>query len=187
MHEITKHNPDKLIDLLTERLTFERAAVRLYDSVMEKMRAEGDGITKQMMRDVEEFRDQEKQHEEWLEEQIRDLGGDTETKTEMAMLIETESQGIEQVILDGDTEIPHLFHALLTAELVDNTGWELLVELAEEANDDDARRVFRRFLHEEEDHLAFVRAAVRELTKEELLGKRARLPSEEVASQPSAY
>ena len=185
MQEITKHNRDKLIDLLTERLTFERAAVRLYDSIGEKMRAGGDGVTQRMMRNIEEFRDQEEAHGEWLEEQIRDLGGDTEAKTERSKLIETESQGIEEIIVDGDNEISHLFHALLTAELVDNTGWELLVQLADEAGDDDARRVFRRFLHEEEDHLAFVRTAVRELTKEELLGKPARPASEEVPP-PSA-
>ncbi len=40
-----------------------------------------------------------------------------------------------------------MFHALFAAELVDNAGWDLLVQLADEADDDEARRAFKKRLH----------------------------------------
>ena len=66
--------------------------------------------------------------------------------------------------------LPVFVHALLTAELVDNAGWQLLLELADEADDLEARQAFRRRLHEEEDHLIFTRRLVERLTRKELLG-----------------
>ncbi|WP_437322405.1 DUF892 family protein [Sorangium sp. So ce394] len=178
MQKLAQVNKDKAIDLLNERLTFERASVKLYDSTIQKVGRTADPTLLNLLDRLREHRNQEKEHEEWLEEQIRALGGDAHAETEMSRLIEIESRGLEQVVLDGDQNPAHLFHALLTAELVDNAGWQLLLELADEADDAEAREAFRCRLHEEEDHLVLTREVVERLTRKELLGA----PDEAIAA-----
>jgi hypothetical protein len=67
--------------------------------------------------------------------------------------------------------------ALLTAELIDNAGWELLLELADDADDADARREFRKRAHHEEEHLLFARRAVVACSRRTLLGQAVQLPT----------
>ncbi len=177
MQDLMKYNPEKVIDFLTERLVFERTGVKLYDAIVAKIEATGDDNLRRMLDPMREHRDEEKEHEEWLEEQIRALGGDAHGTTEMSDLVTRESKGIADVILDGDNDISHLFHALLTAELADNAGWDLLVQLADEAGDHSAKRQFKKRLHEEEDHLIFVRRAVEKLACHVVLGEDVRMPT----------
>jgi bacterioferritin (cytochrome b1) len=177
MHKLGESNLGKVIDILTERLEYERAGVRLYDSIIVKMQASGDPQIAKMLDQMMEHRDQEKEHEEWLEAKIRALGGDAHTKTEMAMLVARESKGIEEVIHDGDPDIAHLFHALLAAELVDNAGWDLLTKLADEAGDRELKKEFKKRLHEEEEHLLFVRKVVERFARRDVLGESISMPS----------
>jgi len=177
MEKLTQYNPQKVIDLLTERLTFERNGVKLYDAIIDKMSLSNDDSVARMIEQMQEYRDEEKEHEEWLEDQVRALGGDTEQLTEMAELVMRESKGIDDVVLDGDNDVFHLLHALLTAELADNAGWDLLVALADEAGDRDAKKAFKSRLHDEEEHLAFVRRAVERLARREVLGEEVALPT----------
>ena len=177
MDKLAHQHPDKVIDYLTERLVFERDGVKLYDAILAKMRVSGDEEVRRMLDQMQEHRDQEKEHEEWLEEQIRSLGGDAHGTTEMSELVTREAKGIDDVILDGDNEIAHLFHALLTAELADNAGWDLLVTLADEAGDRDARRQFKKRLHEEEEHLIFVRRVVERFARRQVLGEVVAMPT----------
>jgi ferritin-like metal-binding protein YciE len=86
----------------------------------------------------------------------------------MSKLVERESQGIEKVVQE-DSELPHLFHALLAAELVDNAGWDLLVQLADEAGDRQAKKEFRKRLNEEAEHLVVVRRALEKNILKEVL------------------
>jgi bacterioferritin (cytochrome b1) len=178
MDELAAKNRDKVLDLLNERCAFERTAVKLYDAIVAKIRRANQAEFTRMLAQMQEHRDQEKEHEEWLEEQIRALGGDPHAETEHVQLTAKESQGILAVILNGDPEIPHLFHALLVAELADNAGWDLLVELAEEADDDKAKRAFKKRLHEEEEHLIFVRRAMERFAREEVLGEQVAMPTQ---------
>jgi len=175
MKKLVQFNRNKVIDFLTERLTFERSAFKLYDTILEKMRRLADPEMDRLAGPLKEHREQEKVHVEWLQAQIRKLGGDAHGTTELSALATREALGIEEVIAK-DAEIPHLLHALLAAELVDNAGWDLLVELADEAGDREARKSFRRYLEEEERHLAFVRKAIAEYAKSEVLGQPADLP-----------
>jgi rubrerythrin len=177
MEKLSKHNPQKVIDLLTERLTFERSGVKLYDAIIEKMNLSTEEGVVDMVDQMREHRDQEKEHEEWLEDCVRQLGGDAHAETEMSAVVTRESKGIEDIILDGDNDIFHLFHALLTAELADNAGWDLLVSLADEAGDRDAKKAFKKRLHEEEEHLVFMRRAVERLARREVLGEEVSLPT----------
>ncbi|HEY6909362.1 MAG TPA: hypothetical protein VI356_08335, partial [Myxococcales bacterium] len=120
---------------------------------------------KALVGQVQAHRDEEHEHEEWLEEQIRALGGDARALSEHAVLARAEAEGVERVMRRDDS-IPHDFHALLTAELADNAGWDLLVQLADEFGDSKAKKEFKKRLHEEEEHLLFVRKTLLELTKE---------------------
>ena len=175
MEQLARHDRSKVIDFLNERLAFERAGVKLYDRVLEAMREAQDENVARMMREMQEHRDEEKEHEEWLEAQIRALGGDAHAETPKSRLVERESKGIEEVVM-SDAELPHLFHALLAAELVDNAGWDLLAAIADEAGDHAAKREFKKRLHQEEDHLLFLRKAVERLSFGEVLGEDAKLP-----------
>jgi bacterioferritin (cytochrome b1) len=174
MQKLAGKNVLRVIDLLNERLAFERAGVKLYDKILERMKS--DPQVARMIDQMREHREQEKEHEEWLEEQIRALGGDARTPSEKSILVQAESQGIEHVI-ERDPSLPHDFHALLTAELADNAGWDLLVQLADEVGDRDAKKEFKKRLHEEEEHLLFVRKAVEQFAKEEILGEPQKMPT----------
>jgi len=174
MQKLAGTNVSRVIDLLNERLTFERSGVKLYDKILERMR--NDPQAAPMVEQMQEHRDEEKEHEEWLEEQIRALGGDARSPSEKSILVRAESQGIEHVI-ERDAQLPHDFHALLIAELADNAGWDLLVQLADEVGDRDAKKEFKKRLHEEEEHLLFVRHAVEQFAKDEVLGERETMPS----------
>ncbi len=174
--QIEKGNGSQVLDLLTERLAFERAGVKLYDRCLEVMRGTAnDENVQRMIPEMQEHRDEEKEHEEWLEAQIRALGGDAHAETSKSRLVTRESKGIEEVVM-SDAELPHLLHAMLAAELVDNAGWDLLAQVADEAGDGKAKRAFKQRLHEEEDHLLFIRKAVEKLSFREVLGEDVKLP-----------
>ena len=176
MAKLADFDRSKVIDVLNERLAFERAGVKLYDRVLEVARASTDENVQRMLDELQKHRDEEKEHEEWLEEQIRSLGGDAHGETDRSRLVTRESRGIEEVVM-SDAELPHLLHALLAAELVDNAGWDLLAQIADEAGDREARREFKKRLHEEEDHLLFLRKAMEKLSFQEVLGRPEKLPS----------
>lgn len=169
MQKLARHNRDKLIDILSERLACERAGVKLYDVVLSKMKNMTDPVSVRLYAPLEDFRGHEKEHEEWLESQLRTLGATGHEHTDRADLVQRESIGIERVVR-GDDDVVHLVHALLTAELIDNSGWELLLELADDADDDVARREFRKRLHEEAEHLSALRLAMLSIVRREVLG-----------------
>jgi rubrerythrin len=212
MEKLAQRNREKVIDLLAERLAFERTSVKLYEKVLARMRtgahapesgdystyglsgyrsdalsAAHDDISReqgrpgstqaspapalaQLLPRIEKVRDQEKEHEQWLEACIRSLGGDPRRKTERSKLTARETSGIEEVVM-RDAELPHLLHALLAAEEVESAGWDLLAELANEAGDDDARSQFEKRLQEERQHLDLLREAVRAYSAREILGE----------------
>jgi rubrerythrin len=167
MKKLAAKNLGRVLDLLHERLAFERAGVKLYETILARMQSSGDPRVQKVLPHIERNRNEEKEHEEWLEEQIRALGGDDHAPSEKSILVTTESEGIEHVVM-RDPNLLHDFHALLTAELADNAGWELLVELAAEFGDRDAKKEFKKRLHEEQKHLLCVHEAVTELSKQEM-------------------
>ncbi|MDC0713234.1 DUF892 family protein [Stigmatella sp. ncwal1] len=178
MRKLAEKNPEKLVDLLQERLTFERTSVKLYDRVLSLMASSGEAQVHAMLDTMQAHRDEEAEHQEWLEEQIRALGGDVNGETELSRLVTAEARGIEQVILAQEPQLPHLFHALMAAELVDNAGWDLLVCLAEDADDDEALDTFGVRLAEEEDHLEFLRQTLTRYAENRVLGGVLHLPTE---------
>ena len=172
MDKLSAKNRAKLIDYLTERLTFERSGVELYERVLQKVRASPAPEHQAMLVQLEEYRDDERDHAQWLAGQIEALGGDAQAQSEMAHLVQAEARGVRDLVLQGDAEIPHLLHALFVAELVDNAGWEILMELADGAGDREAKRQFKKRYQDEEDHLSFLRRAVERLAVQQVVGER---------------
>jgi len=167
MRKLAERNVGRAIDLLNERLAFERTGVRLYDRMLLRMRLAENGEVQRMVDRMQRYRDQEREHEEWLEDQIRALGGDDHVPTEKSVLVLAETQGIERVV-HRDPRLDHDFHALLTAELADTAGWDLLVRMAEHFGDREAQREFRQRLREEQEHVLFVRKVVERFLEREL-------------------
>ena len=167
MRKLAGKNVGRVIDLLNERLAFERTGVRIYDRMLLRMRLSEDRDVQRMVDRMQRYRDQEREHEEWLEDQIRGLRADDHVPTEKSVLVLAETQGIERVV-HRDPRLDHDFHALLAAELADTAGWDLLVRIAHEFGDREATREFRQRHREEQEHVLFVRKVVERFVKREL-------------------
>ena len=88
-----------------------------------------------------------------LKAAIEQLGGDPTAVTPAANLSATASQGIPKVIVDPRTTLLQSLEAALIAELSDNACWETLVELAQQADENDLAQQFEQALVNEQDHL----------------------------------
>jgi rubrerythrin len=166
-----------VLDLLIARCQFEREGVKLYDHAIAKIERDAEPRYHAIIAQLQRIRGEEKEHEEWLESQIRALGGDPRAKSTFSRLESEETQGVIRVIVNGHQQIPHVLHALLAAELADNAGWDLLVKLADEAGDRQAKMAFARRLAEETKHLIFVREALHAAAEIEILGASKKMPS----------
>jgi bacterioferritin (cytochrome b1) len=176
MRRLAEQNRGKLIDLLMERLAFERAAMGLYDVVIGRLREEEPAV-RRMLPQVEVQRDQEAEHVDWLETQVRALGGNPEGMTGRSRLVARELSGVEEVVRDRGARIAELLHALLAFELSDAAGWRVLVALAERVSDEPARLAFDGRLRHEEAHCAFLQRALEALTENDVTGAPVTLPA----------
>src|SRR5256886_13958994 len=95
MKKLAAKNLGRVLDLLNERLAFERAGVKLYDTILARMRSSGDPRVKEVMAQIQQNRDEEKEHEEWLEEQNRALGGDDHAPSEKTIPVPNQAGGVE--------------------------------------------------------------------------------------------
>jgi bacterioferritin (cytochrome b1) len=65
--------------------------------------------------------------------------------------------GIMQVLTDPRSSMAQCLQAMLTAELTDNDGWRLLIQLADYLGHDELKAEFESALANEEEHLINVR------------------------------
>jgi len=72
------------------------------------------------------------------------------------------SMGIMQVLTDPRSSMAQCLQAMLIAELTDNDGWRLLIQLADNLGHDDLKAEFETALDEEEEHLLNVRTWLQE-------------------------
>jgi hypothetical protein len=156
MDKLAGRNPETLINKLGERLAFERSGVRLYEGVLAKCEAKDDGTHVPLDR-LRRFRDEEARHFALVKQAMESLGADPTAQTPDADVTALASMGVQKVVADPRTTVSQCLEALLTAELTDNAGWELLVKLTEEMGLDDISTRFRGALQEEEVHLREVR------------------------------
>ena len=156
VQKIAGKSPELLLDKLAERLAFERSGVRLYTAFLDKCRAAGDA-SRIPIAEVEHIREEELDHFHLLDECITSLGGDPTVQTPCADTAAVMSMGVVQVLTDPRTSIAAGLEALLTAELVDNASWDLLIELAREAGQEELVTRFEEPRMHEAEHLEKVR------------------------------
>ena len=145
-----------LLDKLGARLAFERSGVRLYDALIQKRTATG-GEGSPTTADLQHIRDEELEHMHMLEECITDLGGDPTTVTPAADINATMTMGVLKVVADPRTTISQCLEAILTAELVDNDCWGVLVKMMQEEGLEEDAEDLQEALAEEQEQLKKVR------------------------------
>jgi rubrerythrin len=175
-------NPGIFMDKIGERIAFERSGTRLYEALINKYNAlaeeggevlvpaeealtiHGDGtelpaVTGETpLRTLERIRAEELEHFQMLVRAMEQLGGDPTAQTPCADVTATASMGLVQVLTDPRTTLAQSLSAMLTAELTDNAGWELLAQLAEEAGESGLTGKFLGALSQEQEHLHIVKA-----------------------------
>jgi len=158
--------PLVFLDKLGERLAFERTGPRLYQAFLGKVMAEGAPQRVIPVELVQHQLEEEARHFMMIHGAIEQLGGDPTAVTPAADVIGVASSGLLQVVSDPRTTVDQCLCAMLTAELVDNDGWPLLIQLAESLGHRDLAAEFSTALQNEEQHLTTVRNWVNVLTME---------------------
>ncbi|MBY4898558.1 demethoxyubiquinone hydroxylase family protein [Cupriavidus sp. AU9028] len=158
MDKLTGNRPEVLIDKLGERLAFERQGTRLYELMMAKCREmDTSALDPDVLSTLSHFRDEEAEHFALVDESMRALGADPTAMTPCADVAAVASMGVLQAIADPRTTVPQCLNALLTAEMTDNAGWELLIKLADSTGHTEMADKFRQALIEENEHMATIK------------------------------
>lgn len=182
--------PSIFMDKIGERIAFERAGTRLYEALITKYEAvqalgeevlppadqlpPPDGVAaapgsvagEQPLQTLLRIRGEELEHFHMLGQAMMKMGGDPTAQTPCADVTATASMGIVQVVTDPRTTFAQSLNAMLTAELTDNAGWELLVQLAEDAGETELAGRFLGALAQEQEHLAIVKGWLTALLKQ---------------------
>lgn len=145
------------IDKLGERLAFERTGVRLYEGALAKFDLHGTWPGGPSREQIESIYRDELSHFALIRETMETLGADPTAITPSADLIAVASKGAPEVLADPRTNLVQSLEALLMAELTDNAGWELLIELARGLGQDAIAEQFQVALEAEAEHLLLVR------------------------------
>lgn len=150
-----------LIDKLGERLGFERSGVRLYELVLAKLDVHPSWEGGPTEVELESIQQDELTHMGVAMKWVERLGGDATAMTPSADIAANLSKGVPAVLADPRTDLRQCLEGILVVELSDNAGWETLIALAEEMNQDEMVADFSDALRTEEEHLARVRGWVR--------------------------
>jgi hypothetical protein len=138
------HKPAVLLDKMGERLAFERTGTRLYDALIVKVVGSAGSEAGPRHADLEELRAEELRHFELVQRHIVRMGADPTVQTPCADTAGMQAMGVLQVLTDPRTTLSQCLNAILTTELADTAGWELLVRLAREAGEDDMAAEFEQ-------------------------------------------
>jgi rubrerythrin len=146
------------IDKLGQRAGFERTGVRLYEAALSKLDVFGTWEGGPSREQLEKIRLDELSHFALVKRTIEKLGGDPTVLTPAADLQANLSEGVPKMLVDPRVNLLQSLDGLLTAELVDNASWELLIQLARELGHQEIAEDFQRALDAEQEHLALVRS-----------------------------
>ena len=146
-----------LLDRLGERLAVERLCARLYDALINKSWESRDARAPDI-RELARMRDEELSHATVLGAWIRRLGGDPAKETPSACAALTALRGVQQVVGDPRASVAHSMGAALAAELMDNSGWELLIDLAARLDELEMVEAFHRPAAREQEHLVRIKS-----------------------------
>ncbi|MDF3030590.1 MAG: uncharacterized protein K0R03_1148 [Moraxellaceae bacterium] len=159
--KLTGQHTEMLLNKMGERLAFERSGSRVYECFITKCEAAAahgtlpDSLSLDRAR---QFWQEETQHFAMLRDVMTALGADPTAQTPDADVAAVASMGCMKVIQDPRTSVTQSLEALLTLEMTDNTGWEVLIRLAREMTMNEIANRFQRAQEEENVHLAAVRA-----------------------------
>lgn len=156
-----------LLDKMGERAAFERQGVRLYEACLQKCETVGESPVGPTLDELREIRDQELEHFRMLQECITAFNGDATSQTPSADIAGVISQSLVQVVGDPRTTMAQAMQAMLVAELADNNGWELLIDLSLAAGNGDMIERFQTALEDEVEHLNRARRWLAALVLEE--------------------
>lgn len=92
---------------------------------------------------------------------LEEMGADPKAMTPCADIAGVLAQGVMQTLNDPRTSVAQCLNALLTAELGDHAGWELLMELAEDLGYDDMAMRFSVATTTGAGHLSLVKEWLR--------------------------
>jgi rubrerythrin len=168
-----------LLDKLGERLAFERQGTRLYEAFIQKV--EGlpmDDANTPEIDSLNHIRDEEREHFALLQRAIVELGGDATMVTPSADVAGVMSHGILQIVSDPRTTIAQSLQALLTAELADNDGWQMLQNLSDQLGHSDLAEQCGEALEQEQEHLENVRGWLSGMILSEAVGGFRQMESE---------
>lgn len=162
------------IDKLVQRWVTERAAVTMYR--LARLRLRVNELVASLLPDLGRFAVQEQLHADMLAQLLAELGhGDVhrEHATPAVNLAASAMAAILDSIRAPAATARSILEAMLMAERLDVGGWELLTELAKDADlDDDYLRSFRAAGREEREHEYVVRTHLQRLEHEALLHQR---------------
>lgn len=144
------------IDLLGERLAFERSGVRLYELLAVKLDAASDSHAPTRA-EIEDIRRDELAHFTLLKGALEKLGADPTAVTPSADAIAVASSGVVKLLADPRTTLTEALKGILTVELVDNDSWLLLADVARRMGQEELAVQFHDALAQEQRHLARVR------------------------------
>jgi rubrerythrin len=163
-----------LLDKLGERLSFERQGVRLYEAFIRKIES-APGATAMAVpaEDLAAIYKDENKHFELLQTAIAELGGDATFETPSADIAGVLSHGILQIVTDQRTTIAQSTQAILSAELMDNDGWQILIDLAEELGQARLKEQCQEAKDAEQRHLQTLRGWLSSMTLKEAAGENA--------------
>jgi bacterioferritin (cytochrome b1) len=150
------------LDKLSERLAFERMGTRLYEALLNKCETLGETTPGPTLEDIEHIGREELEHFLLINKAITELGGDPTVQSPCADMAGVASMGILQVLTDPRSSMAQCLQAMLTAELTDNDGWRLLIQLADNLGHDEMKAEFETALADEEEHLMNVRTWLQE-------------------------
>lgn len=163
---IKGEDPSVLVDKMGERLAFERTGVRLYEAVITKWSALSEeargselGVDEAQLRSI---LSDEESHFRLLTDAIRTLGADPTAMTPGADIAGISAAGWLQVISDPRTTISQALNAMLSAELTDSAGWELLIDLAVATGHSELAERFAGAEQAEHRHIEHIKGWLRE-------------------------
>ena len=156
-------NMDALADKLCERLAVETGGVDIYRAAIEKI--EDRAVAARLTR----FMQDEADHRDLLDAYLTRLGvEDSDRQTPSARLARHEGEAYLGLV--GEAETPaQLLNILLTVELMDENGWEMIINLGRDLGDDELVRTLDAALQEEKEHLRGVRGMLAQMTREMMM------------------
>lgn len=150
-------NMPALVDKLCERLAVESGGVEIYRALIAKL--DDPAIAPRL----EHYMRQEAKHRDLLAAYLDKLGVSARD-TPSAVLARHEGQAFLKLVEEAETPV-QLVNILLTVELMDENGWEMIIDLGRDLGDDDLVRALDGALQDEKEHLRGVRGILARMTR----------------------